>query len=165
MISTKQTIITKEHHSDLDCFVFKNHLKTYGKGFHEFYSKAKEHGVKYVMGKPSDVYEDPETKKLIVRYEDIVNGKVEDLELDILVLSTGLIPGSRNKKLAKALKIDLDENGFFKEVDPVNLPLQTKVEGIFLCGGATGPIDISESVAQAEAASLLASSPRWSDGE
>jgi heterodisulfide reductase subunit A len=117
------------------------------------------------MGKPSDVYEDPETKKLTVRYEDMVKGKVEDLELDILVLSTGLIPGSRNKKLAKALKIDLDENGFFKEEDPVNLPLQTKVEGIFLCGGATGPIDISESVAQAEAASLLASSPRWSDGE
>jgi heterodisulfide reductase subunit A len=165
MISTKQTIITKEHDSDLNCVVFNNHLKTYGKGFHEFYTKSKEHGVRYVLGKPSDVYEDPKTKKLTLRYEDMVKGKVEDLEVDILVLSTGLVPSSRNKRLSKILKIDLDENGFFMEKDPVNSPLQTKVDGIFLCGGATGPIDISESVAQAEAASLLASSPRWSNGE
>jgi heterodisulfide reductase subunit A len=165
MISTKQTIITKEHHSEVDCFVFNNHMKDYGKGFHEFYTKAKEHGVRYVLGKPSDVYEDSETKKLTVRYEDMVEGKVKDLDIDILVLSTGLSASPRNKKLAKVLKIELDENGFFKERDPVNEPLRTNVDGIFLCGGATGPIDISESVAQAEAASLLASSPRWSDGE
>jgi heterodisulfide reductase subunit A-like polyferredoxin len=30
------------------------------------------------------------------------------------------------------------------------------VEGIYLCGGATGPIDISESVVQATAASMKA---------
>jgi heterodisulfide reductase subunit A len=165
MISTKQTIITKEHHSEVDCIVFNNHMKDYGKGFHEFYTKAKEHGVRYVLGKPSDVYEDQQTKKLSIRYEDMVEGKVKDLDIDILVLSTGLSASPRNKKLAKVLKIELDENGFFKESDPVNEPLRTNVDGIFLCGGATGPIDISESVVQAEAASLLASSPRWSDGE
>ena len=35
-------------------------------------------------------------------------------------------------------------------------PLETNVEGIYLCGGATRPIDISESVIQASAASLKA---------
>jgi len=35
-------------------------------------------------------------------------------------------------------------------------PLETNVEGIYVCGGATGPIDISESVVQASAASMKA---------
>jgi heterodisulfide reductase subunit A len=165
MIATKQSIISKEHDENIELFIFNNNLKTYGKGFHEFYSKAKELGVTYVKGKPSDVFQDPETKNLTVRYEDLETGKVEELNVDLLVLSTALTPSERNKQLSKALKIELDEHGFFKERDPVNAPLETNTEGIYLCGGATGPIDISESVAQAIAASLKASSPRWYDGE
>ncbi|RLF10117.1 MAG: disulfide reductase, partial [Thermoprotei archaeon] len=63
---------------------------------------------------------------------------------------------SRNARLAKALKLELDEFGFIKERDPVKAPLETTVDGIYVCGGATGPIDISESVAQAAAASMKA---------
>jgi len=76
--------------------------------------------------------------------------------VDLLVLSTGVIPNDRNEKLSKTLKIDLDPLGFFKEKDPIEAPLETNVPGIYLCGGATGPIDISESVVQACAASMKA---------
>jgi heterodisulfide reductase subunit A len=165
MIATKQTIITKEHGEDVKTYVFNNNLKTYGKGFHEFQTKAKELGVNYILGKPSDVFEDPKTKNLIIRYEDLEEGDVMELEVDLLVLSTALVPSTRNKKLSKALKIQLDENGFFSEPDPVNAPLETDVEGIFLCGGATGPIDISESVAQATAASMKAAKRRQGNGD
>ncbi|UCE75199.1 MAG: CoB--CoM heterodisulfide reductase iron-sulfur subunit A family protein [Methanomassiliicoccales archaeon] len=165
MIATKQTIITKEHDEDVKTFIFNNNLKTYGKGFHEFYTKAKGLGVKYIIGKPSDVFEDPETKSLIIRYEDLEKGDVAELQVDLLVLSTALIPSGRNNKLAKTLKIELDENGFFQEPDPVNAPLETNVKGIYLCGGATGPIDISESVAQATAASIKAASKGVSNGD
>ncbi len=162
MIATKQTIITKEHQVDSECFVFNNNLKTYGKGFHEFAEKAKELGVNYIIGKPSDIFEDPNTKNLIVRYEDLEKGEVEELEVDLLVLSTALVPSDRNKKLAKALKIQLNEHGFFNEEDPIFAPLETNVKGIFLCGGATGPIDISEAVTQATAASMKAAKTKWS---
>ena len=60
------------------------------------------------------------------------------------------------ERLAKSLKIELDNLGFFKEKDLLNAPLESSVEGIYLCGGATGPIDISESVVQASAASMKA---------
>ena len=165
MVATKQTIITKEHHEDVETYIFNNNLKTYGKGFHEFYTKAKGLGVKYVLGKPSDVFLDPRTKGLTIRYENLEKGEVEEKKVDLLVLSTALIPSNRNKRLSKALRIELDEHGFFKEKDPLNSPLETNVKGIFLCGGATGPIDISESVAQAEAASVKAVQTRWSDGD
>ena len=66
------------------------------------------------------------------------------------------MPSERNERLAKVLKIQLDKLGYFKEKDPFMAQLETDVPGIYLCGGATGPIDISESVVQATAASMKA---------
>ena len=156
MIAAKQTIITKEHDASVDTLIYYNDLKAYGKGFWDFYQKAIEKGVKYIRARPYDVFEDPETKNLTVRYENLDTGEIEEEEVEILVLSTGLIPSERNKRLAKVLKIELDNLGFFKEKDPLLTPLETNVEGIYICGGATGPIDISESVVQASAASMKA---------
>ncbi len=156
MIAAKQTIITKEHDASVDTLIFYNDLKAYGKGFWDFYQKAIENGVKYIRARPYDVFEDPESRNLTVRYENLDTGEIEEEEVEILVLSTGLIPSDRNKRLAKVLKIELDNLGFFKEKDPLLTPLETNVEGIYVCGGATGPIDISESVVQASAASMKA---------
>jgi len=160
MVATKQTIITKEHDSSVETLVFYNDLKAYGKGFWDFYRKAVEGGVRYIRARPYDVFEDNKSKNLTVRYENLDTGEIEEEEVELLVLSTGLIPSERNKRLAKALKIELDDLGFFKEKDPLNAPLESSVEGIYLCGGATGPIDISESVIQASAASMKAVSKR-----
>ena len=156
MVATKQTIITKEHDSSAETLIYYNDLKAYGKGFWGFYRKAIENGVRYVRARPYDVCEDPETKNLTIRYEDLETGELRTEEVELLVLSTGLVPSERNKRLAKALKIQLDRLGYFKERDPLLAPLETDVEGIYLCGGATGPIDISESVVQATAAGMKA---------
>ena len=156
MIAAKQTIITKEHDADAETVIFYNDLKAYGKGFWDFYRKAREQGVRYVRARPYDVFEDPESRNLTIRYEDLESGELHRQEFDLVVLSSGLVPASRNERLAKVLRIDLDPLGFFKERDPLMAPLETAVEGIFLCGGATGPIDIAESVVQAAAASMKA---------
>jgi len=156
MIAAKQTIITKEHDSSVETTIFYNDLKAYGKGFWGFYEKAVENGVRYIRARPYDVFEDSVTKNLTVRYENLDTGELMEDEVEVLVLSTGLIPSNRNERLAKVLKIELNNLGFFKEEDPLLAPLETCVEGIYLCGGATGPIDISESVVQACAASMKA---------
>lgn len=156
MIAAKQTIITKEHDSGVRAVIFFNDLKAYGKGFWDFHKKAKENGVRYVKGRPYDVLENPLSKNLLVRYEELESGQVKEEEFDLLVLSTGLLPSERNQQLAKVLNIELDSLGYFKEKDPFDAPLETRVEGIYLCGGATGPIDISESVVQATAAGMKA---------
>ncbi|MEM4700088.1 MAG: CoB--CoM heterodisulfide reductase iron-sulfur subunit A family protein [Candidatus Nezhaarchaeales archaeon] len=155
MVSAKQTIITKEHDPSIDTYVLYSDLRTYAKGFHELYRKAVGMGVKYVKAGPAEVREDPSTGMLRITYEDVERGAVEELSADILVLCTALLPSRSNAKLAKVLKVELDELGFFKERDPVGSPLEA-ADGIYLCGGATGPVDISESVAQAIAASMRA---------
>ena len=156
MVAAKQTIITKEHDASVETVIFHNDLKAYGKGFWDFYQKARKNGVRYVKAHPYDVVEDTATKNLTVHYEDMETGEKRTEEAEILVLSTGLSPNDRNPKLAKVLGLELDEHGFFRERDALLAPLETNVEAIFLCGGATGPIDISESVVQASAAGMKA---------
>jgi heterodisulfide reductase subunit A len=156
MISTKQSIITKEHDDHIATTILYNDLKAYGKGFWDFYRKAVESGVRYVRGRPYEVFEDPKTRNLTLRYEDLESGELKKEEVELLVLATGIIPNDRNRKLAKVLKLELDELGYFKEKDPLVAPLETQVEGVYLCGGSTGPIDIAESVVQATAAAMKA---------
>ncbi|MFO8088492.1 MAG: CoB--CoM heterodisulfide reductase iron-sulfur subunit A family protein [Desulfatiglandaceae bacterium] len=156
MIAAKQTIIAKEHDESVEAFIFYNDLKAYGKGFWSFYRKAVESGVHYMRARPWDVSEDARSKDLRVRYENLDTGMPEEETVDLLVLSTGLVPAGGNRRLAKTLGIELDDLGFFKEPDPVRKPLASGAERIYLCGGATGPIDISESVVQASAAAMMA---------
>ena len=156
MVATKQTIIAKEHDPDVSATIFYMDLTAYGKGFWDFYRKARELGVRYVKARPASVNEIPGSKNLIVSYEDPDTGRLMDEEFDMLVLSAGLSPSNENKRLSKALKLKVDKLGFFQEKDPLQAPLDTNVPGIFLCGGATGPIDISESVVQGCAAGAKA---------
>jgi heterodisulfide reductase subunit A len=165
MAATKQAIITKEHNPEIDTYIFYTDLQAYGKSFHEFYRRAEEYGVKYMRAKPAEVSEDPDTKQVILRYEDMENAEPKELAVDMLVLSTALVPPERIRKLAKALKLELDDNGFFKPKDPLLAPAESTIKGIYLCGGASGPVDISESVTQALAASAKAIAAMETVGE
>lgn len=157
MSSTKQAIITREHNKDAELIILYKDLKTYGKEFYNFYRRAKDLGIKYIKGKLADVYEDTNSNNLSVRYEDLDTGMINSMEVELLVLSVPLIPSQKNKRISKALKIDLDDTtGFFKIPDELNAPLETSMPGIYACGGALGPNDISEAVTQAIAASMKA---------
>ncbi|MCF8144313.1 MAG: FAD-dependent oxidoreductase [Deltaproteobacteria bacterium] len=156
MIAAKQMIISKEHDPSMEAMIFYNNLKAYGKDFWEFHEKARSMGVRYINVRPWDVFEDPETRNLKIPYLDPDTDRLREEEVDMVVLSTGLVPSDRNARLAKALNIETDHLGFFKENDPLLAPLETRVEGIYVCGGALGPIDISESVVQAGAAGMKA---------
>jgi len=156
MIAAKQMIISKEHDPSMEAMIFYNNLKAYGKDFWEFHEKARSMGVRYINVRPWDVFEDPETRNLKIPYLDPDTDRLREEEVDMVVLSTGLVPSDRNARLAKALDIETDHLGFFKENDPLLAPLETRVEGIYVCGGALGPIDISESVVQAGAAGMKA---------
>jgi heterodisulfide reductase subunit A len=156
MAATKQAIITKEHDPEIDAYIFYTDLQTYGKGFHEFHRRAEASGVQYIRAKPAEVSEEPDTGQLILRYEDPHTSELTELKVDILVLSVPLVAPERIRKLSKILKLTLDENGFIKSKDPVLAPVETDIPGIYLCGGAGGPLDISESVTSALAASSKA---------
>jgi len=153
MYATKEAILIREHNPECTVHILYMDLRVFGKRFQEFVTRAKEEwGVDYVNGRPGVVMEDPVTQNLLVRYENVAEGKILELWADLVVLCPALVPREDNRVLAKTLGIELDPDGFFKTKDPLLMPVETNVDGIFVCGYCQSPKDISESVTQASAA-------------
>jgi heterodisulfide reductase subunit A len=158
MYATKEASITVENNPDIETSIFYMDLRAYGKDFQQYYKKAEKMGVQYVRSRPSNVYENPDHSITLV-YEDTLTGKVEEQVVDLLVLSTAVVPSPGNAKLASVLGIEVDENGFFLQKDILLEPMKSTREGIFIAGCAQAPKDIPDSVAQASGAACKAVIP------
>jgi len=158
MYAIKNAILLKEHVHDADVAVFYMDIRAYGKGFEEFYQRAKdEFNVRFIRGRVANVVEVPETKDLMVRAEDTEEGRRIEEKFDMVVLSVGLLPSNEIFKVGKILDLPLDEHGFPHEADVITNPITVaKSKGIFIAGTAEGPKDIPDSVADASAAAIKA---------
>jgi heterodisulfide reductase subunit A len=136
---------------DAEIYICYIDMRTTGKGFEEYYRKTRELGIHFIRGRPSEIIEETNTKNLILRVEDPDIGKLLEIEADLVVLSCATIPSSGTKQLSQILRIELDKNGFFKEIHPKLRPVETNVRGIYICGAAQGPKDIPDSIIQAKA--------------
>jgi len=154
MYATKEAIIAKEHVSEkLVCDIYFMDLRAFGKGFDEYYERAKAMGVTYIRCRPSSVEEAGDTKNLVIKHltED---GRLESREYDMVVLSTGLGPPAGAAKIAERLGVALDGHGFCRT--EAFSPCETSVEGVLACGPFVEPKDIPETVMEASGAAAKA---------
>ncbi len=145
----------KEQNPETEVYVLNRDIMTYA--FRElFYLKAREAGVLFIRFNQENPPEVNATDKAItVRVDDpVLPGKLE-IDADLLVLSTGIVPRD-NQALAEMLSLDLNEDGFFREVDTKFRPVDTVIDGIFICGRANAPRNLDEEVVQAQAAAQRA---------
>lgn len=157
MYATKEAELVKEHVSGVDVKIYYMDIRAFGKGFEEFYQRAKEEfKINYVKGRVAEIIEDPKTKNLVIRAENVELGEPVEDEVDMVILSSGLVPAAANA-LEKILPIKRGEDGFFVTANPKVDPVTTSVEGIFIAGVAEGPKDIPDAVTQASAAAMKAS--------
>jgi heterodisulfide reductase subunit A len=166
MYGLKEAILLKEHyHDDVEVYILYMDMRTPFKGYEEFYRRAREMGITFIRGKASQIDEDPKTKNLLVRTEDMTLGQPLDLETELVVLCTAAIPSKEAEKLASVLHITRGTDGFFMESHPKLKPMDTPMDGVFLAGACQGPKDIPYSVSQgsgaaARAATILSHS-KW----
>jgi heterodisulfide reductase subunit A len=157
MYATKEAILLKEHVPEIDITIFYMDIRAYGKGFEEFYQRAKEEfGIKYIKGRVAEIVEDSDTQNLFLRVENTETGEILEHEADMVILSAGLV-SPRNDSLKKILPIPIGDDGFFVTSNPKSDPVATKIEGVFVAGVAEGPKDIPDAVTQASAAAMKAS--------
>jgi len=158
MFATKEAVLAKEHEPKTDVYIFYTDLMVSGKGFQDFANRAsREWGIKYVIGaKPGEIREDPKTRKLSFRYEN-VDGKINEFETDIVVLCNALIPRRDSRKLADILRVEVDDYGFFRTQHLPAAPTETTRHGIFVCGYCQEPMDIPDAVVRASSAAAKAS--------
>lgn len=157
MYAVKEAVIAKEHQPDLsEITILGMEIRAYGKGFEEYFQRAKSDGIKYVKGRVAQIEEDLKTGELLVRAEDVINDRIQDIKTDLVVLSSAVLPNKTNDKLSKTLDIQLDSHGFFQERPLPCTASESTRTGIFLSGCAQGPKDIPDSVAQGSAAAAMA---------
>jgi heterodisulfide reductase subunit A len=125
-------------------------VRAHGKGFEEYYDLVRETGVRYRRGNPAEI--NRRGDRVVVRVEDTFLGEFAELEADLVVLATGMIPRPDTSDVARLLKLSQSADGFLLEAHPKLRPVDTTSDGIFLAGCAQGPKDITDSIAQAKAA-------------
>ncbi|MCP4646975.1 MAG: FAD-dependent oxidoreductase [bacterium] len=145
----------KEKNPQAEITVLYRDIMTYG--FKEtFYTRCREKGVTFLRysleDKPRVSLENGELK-IEVTTPDLKHTLCFNPEL--LVLSSGVDP-NENKSLAEMLPLEVDEDGFFKEAEVKFRPVDSLVEGIFLCGLSHSPMFIEETITQAQAAAQRA---------
>ncbi len=161
MYAAKEAIMAKEHEPDTDIHVFMMDMRSFSKGYEEYYRRARDsYGIEYTRCRISNVKENPATKNLILKYiTDGANNdgsRVRQEEFDMVVLSVGMEISDSVKALGHRLGIELDEYGFCHTVQFD--PLQTSKPGIYAIGPFREPKDIPESVIEASGAAAVAGS-------
>jgi heterodisulfide reductase subunit A len=157
MVAIKHANHIKSFSPFTDVVICYTDLRTPG-SYENYLRHAQENGVRFIRGKPGEILRQDDGT-LIVRLEDTLSkgGEPVELETDLVVLSEGLEPSPGTVETAEALGVGTGEDGFIAEKHPKLKPVSTDVEGIFACGTALGPKDITESVVQAGAAAAKSS--------
>ncbi len=151
MYSIKQAQLLMGALPMADITIYYLHIRSFGKGFNEFYQQAKDMGVSFVKGKIGKI-EEVEDGNLKLRYEDIEQGVVKEAEHDMVVLSVGILANDGVSSMFNN-NLELDPFNFVNQTDLLANPAQTNIPGVFVAGTASGPMDIPDSILSAGAAS------------
>jgi heterodisulfide reductase subunit A len=148
----KNSLKLKTINPNAQISVLYRDIRTFG--FKETtYLKARRQGVRFYRfeldHKPRVNRQDD---TLMVSVFDAQLQAAVQLQADLVVLSAAIRPRTESQELADAMRLPLDEDGFFMEAHPKLRPLDFATPGFYLCGLAQGPKFANESIAQARGA-------------
>lgn len=150
--AVKQAIEIKEHLPSAGVFCFYMDMRMGGAHYEELYREAQEEwGVNFIRGKVSEASENIEGR-IVVRVEDTLAGRPLKMELDLLVLMAGMEMSDGGKTLAGKSGLKTGENRFFESADHHYGSNRSSMEGVFLAGTCTAPMNVTETISHARAA-------------
>ena len=154
MYTAKHAHLVRDKLPEANITSFYMDVRAFGKGYEEFYDRVKHERILYRRGEPSEVYKRGD--RLVVRAEDTFLRKTVEVEADMIVLATAVVPRADMAQTAELLGLERSPDGFFKEAHPKLRPIESNRPGVFLAGCCQGPKDIPDTVAQAKAAASSA---------
>jgi quinone-modifying oxidoreductase subunit QmoA len=144
LATLKQAHYVREQYPDADVYVFYIDLRAMGRN-EDFLARIQaDEKVQLIKGKIAKVTEDPGARDVIVEAESIAAGSIARIQVDMVVLATGMVPSTAGCKIPIAAA-GYDEDGFF-------------LDGPGICGAGCvkRPLDVASSVQDATAAALKA---------
>lgn len=129
-------------------------IRSFGKGYEEFYRKIRGVGVSFFRGRPSEVR--VSRKNITIDVFDTTTNKLFEIGTEMVVLVPALVPRADSEEFSRILGLSRSGDGFLLEAHPKLRPMDTFVNGIFVAGCCQGPKDISDTVSQASGAASRA---------
>ena len=154
MQAIKNAILIKEKNPGTEVTICYIDIRSYGKGYEEYYERAKALGVRFLRGMPSDIIAD--RKGLRLQVENSETAEVLTLHPDLVVLSVGIEPAGDAATLARRCGIPLEDTGFVRTLHEAMDTTATLRPGIYVAGTAGAPKDIPDSVASGGSAAMRA---------
>jgi heterodisulfide reductase subunit A len=149
MYAIKQAMLLAGALPMADITIYYMDIRTFGKGYEQFYQNAKAMGIEFVKGKVARIEED-EDQNPIIRVELIDEGsRVAERTHDLVVLSVGMLPSWNPQAM---FGVQVADDGFVEQPSFNLSPAMTTQPGIYATGTATGPMDIVDSIMIAGAA-------------
>jgi heterodisulfide reductase subunit A len=153
MYSIKQAQLIMGALPMADVTIYYMDIRAFGKGFQEFYEQARGMGVEFVKAKVARITE-KENGDLVLHYEDIENGgKPSTAEHDLVVLSVGLLPNTSFLDVFDGARPRTNPYSYVELTDELLNPSTTSMEGVYVAGTASGPMDIPDTILSASNAS------------
>lgn len=157
MYAIKQAMLLAGSLPLADITIYYMDIRTFGKGYEQFYQNAKAMGIQFVKGKVASIKKD-ENQNPVLRVELIDEGsQVVERTHDLAVLSVGMLPDYDPEAV---FQVSLGDDGFLTLPESNSFPSITNRPGIFAAGTSAGPMDIVDSIvlsgsAAAEAAAYI----------
>lgn len=153
MYAIKQAMLINGTLPLADVTIYYMDIRTFGKGYEQFYQNAQAMGVEFVRGKVASIRED-EDQNPMVKVEMTEEGRIVERSHDLVVLSLGM---SASFDPSQTYGLLTAPDGFVYTPEVNYAPCKTGREGVFVTGAASGPMDIVDSIMTASAAAAEAS--------
>jgi len=153
MYAIKQAMLLNGALPLAEITIYYMDIRTFGKGYEQFYQNAQAMGVEFVRGKVAKITEDEECNP-VLRVEMTETGEVVERTHDLVVLSLGMVPAYDPSQV---YRVPLGKDKFVRIPSPNSDPCVTERPGIFVTGTAMEPMDIVDSIITAGAAAATAS--------
>ena len=158
-VALKNAQLLKQEYPNMEIIIFYIDIRTWDKGNEEYYRNIRGQGINFIKGIPGDIKLN-ENGKMILFFDTTMEDGVTNKEFDLIVLSTGIVPSKGTNEIAEVMGLSKGPNNFLSEVHGCLKPVETKDNGIYICGCASGPKNIPYSVSSAlgaasKAATLL----------
>ena len=153
MYAIKQAMLISGSLPLAEITIYYMDIRTFGKGYEQFYQNARAMGVEFVRGKVAAIRED-EHQNPVVKVELTEEERIVERTHDLVVLSLGMVPADTSDRI---FDLAPAPDGFVAVPAPNVNPCATQHPGVFVAGTAMGPMDIVDSILAAGSAATAAS--------
>jgi quinone-modifying oxidoreductase subunit QmoA len=146
MASLKQARYVREKNETSRVEVYYIDIRTVGRHEGFYHDLQADEQVSFVKGKVAEIHEDPDSRDLELVVEDTESRLKLRPTADMVVLATGMVPGTAAARMP--FELEYDQYGFVDETAPV--------DGVYAAGCVKHPCDVSRATKEATAAALRA---------